>query len=239
MSIDKYGEQASFTIAGSKTYPSFMGTLITILVISVVIPFGFNKFLIMRDREDTKFHTTEESLGSEEVLSYEQTHANVMLSFQGFIDDDLKPISMEDLEGYIDILALLQTFDRRNGEYTESVELLGLSPCSKQYVDINFFSHESFNDKSFDDNIEFSICIDDPQRIEHVGNTEQIYYKGLVIVILRCQGQYTECKSEEEIDAFLENKFLYVYHNDEKFSPDEYDKRPVISKLKEEIFSLT
>ena len=64
MSIDKYGERASFTVAGSKTFPSVMGTLITVIIISVVIPFGFNKFLIMRDREDTNFHTTEESLGS-------------------------------------------------------------------------------------------------------------------------------------------------------------------------------
>ena len=162
-----------------------------------------------------------------------------MLNFQGFIDDDFKPISMKDLEGYIDVLALMQTIDRRNGEFSESVEILGISTCSKQYVDNNFFSHETLNDQSFEEIIEFSICIDDPQRIEHVGNTEQIYYKGLIIAILRCQGEFTECKSEEEIDAFLENKFLYVYHNDEKFSPDEYDKRPVISKLKEEIFSLT
>ena len=32
---------------------------------------------------------------------------------------------------------------------------------------------------------------------------------------------------------------MFVYHNDEKYDPNEYDKRPVISKLKEEIFGLT
>ena len=91
MSIDKYGERPSLTVAGSETYQSILGTLITIIVLSVVIPFGFNKFLIMRDREDTYFHTIieEQAIGVEGVLSYEQTHANVMFHFQSLIDDDL------------------------------------------------------------------------------------------------------------------------------------------------------
>ena len=55
MSIDKYGESASFNIAGKRTYPSVYGTFISILIFAVVIPYGTNKFMIMRNYEDTNY----------------------------------------------------------------------------------------------------------------------------------------------------------------------------------------
>ena len=58
MSIDKYGEARHLSIAGRDTYPSVFGTLLTLIILSVMVPFGFNKFIIMRDREDTNFQST-------------------------------------------------------------------------------------------------------------------------------------------------------------------------------------
>ena len=73
MSIDKYGETKSFMIAGNDTYPSVFGTLITLIIFIVIVPFGFNKFIIMRDREDTNFQSTieERAIGPSEVLTYD------------------------------------------------------------------------------------------------------------------------------------------------------------------------
>ena len=118
MSIDKFAERPGFSVDGSDTYPSLKGTLLTILVIAVVIPFGFNKFLIMRDREDTYFHTiTEESLRFEELLSYEETNANVMYNFKRWIDIEFESLSMKDLEGYIEVIPMITTYDRRDSDY--------------------------------------------------------------------------------------------------------------------------
>ena len=55
MRIDKFGESASFSIAGQSEFSSVCGTLISIMVLSVVIPYGFNKYLIMNDYDDTSF----------------------------------------------------------------------------------------------------------------------------------------------------------------------------------------
>ena len=73
MSIDKYGETKSFSIAGNNTYPSVFGTLITLIIFVVIVPFGFNKFIIMRDREDTNFQSTieERAIDRSDVLTYE------------------------------------------------------------------------------------------------------------------------------------------------------------------------
>ena len=61
MSIDKYRESPTFSIAGSSGYPSICGTIISLRVLAVVIPYGSNKFFIMRDYEDTTFQSITEA----------------------------------------------------------------------------------------------------------------------------------------------------------------------------------
>ena len=70
MSIDKYGESASFNIAGKRTYPSVYGTFISILIFAVVIPYGTNKFMVMQEREGTDHQRTltKKGLNSTEIF---------------------------------------------------------------------------------------------------------------------------------------------------------------------------
>ena len=83
MSIDKFGESPTFKVAGRDTYPSTIGAVLTLVILGVVIPFGFNKFIIMRDRDDTNFQSivNEAAISPEEVLTQEQTHANAFIYF--------------------------------------------------------------------------------------------------------------------------------------------------------------
>ena len=112
MSIDKFGESPAFQIAGRDTYPSLIGTVLTLIILSVVIPFGFNKFIIMRDRDDTNFQSivNEAAIQPEEVLPYDQTHAN---TFFYFTDKAFQPVSKDQLKGYIVIEHYMTTIDRR------------------------------------------------------------------------------------------------------------------------------
>ena len=61
MSIDKYSESPSFSIQGGSGYPSICGAFVSLLVLAVVIPYGSNKFFIMRDYEDTTFQSITEA----------------------------------------------------------------------------------------------------------------------------------------------------------------------------------
>ena len=47
MSIDLYGESTAFTVNGSASYPSFCGTIMSLIVFLVVLPYGINKYTIM------------------------------------------------------------------------------------------------------------------------------------------------------------------------------------------------
>ena len=55
----------------------------SIIVLFVVVPYGFSKFLIMREYDDTDFQsiTLENEIDERLEFSYEQTHLNVMFYF--------------------------------------------------------------------------------------------------------------------------------------------------------------
>ena len=55
MLVDKYGETAQFSINGRSSYPSVFGTLVSLAVLAVVIPYAVNKFVIMQEFNDTNF----------------------------------------------------------------------------------------------------------------------------------------------------------------------------------------
>ena len=57
LSIDKYGEEISFTVKGKGTYPSLLGAFVSIVILAVIIPYGFNKFTIMQSYGDTSHQT--------------------------------------------------------------------------------------------------------------------------------------------------------------------------------------
>ena len=73
LQIDKYGESASFNISGRSSYTSVYGTIISMLVFIVVIPYGVNKFVVMKNYEDTKFQaiTLENEISAYEEIGFD------------------------------------------------------------------------------------------------------------------------------------------------------------------------
>ena len=111
MAIDKYGESASFNIDGNRTFRSVYGTVISILVLLVAIPYGVNKFVVMQGRDDTSFQsiTLDNNISDTEQFGYADTKLNLMFIFTDF---NVKPYSKEELEGFISNWAELITLDK-------------------------------------------------------------------------------------------------------------------------------
>ena len=111
MAIDKYGESPSFSIEGNRTFRSIYGTIISILVLSVAIPYGVNKFVVMKGREDTSFQsiTLDSNISESEEFGHDVTNLNLMFFFTDFF---VNPYSKEELQGYISNTADLITVDK-------------------------------------------------------------------------------------------------------------------------------
>ena len=228
MELDNYGEAASFNIAGKSSYPSVYGTLISILILAVVIPYGTNKFIVMRNYEDTNFMsiTLESGTSVDEEFGHDQTNLNVMFFFSTLYNEYF---TKEDLEGYLQIEAYIviqPNFD---------LEMIELVQCTKSDLDNNFYPASDWLYEQLD----YLFCIKKPEDIKLLGNINAEEFKLLNIAVERCSSETAACKSEDEIDHFIDQLFLYAYFNDQKYSPQLIGETPIINYLKEEIFMLS
>ena len=70
-------------------------------------------------------------------------------------------------------------------------------------------------------------CIDDPYEIS--GDYNSDVAANLQIVFDRCDPEARKCKSKEEIDSWLEFKYLVVLQNEEKY----YNEKDIDERLKQ------
>ena len=81
MSLDMFGETLTFTIDSADTYPSLCGTIVSLAIFALVLPYGAHKFTTMWEYGDTSHQdiTDENSISAYTLFPYEKTHANLMV----------------------------------------------------------------------------------------------------------------------------------------------------------------
>ena len=90
-----------------------------------------------------------------------------------------------------------------------------MSPCTNEYVEKYFFTSEVFDVlQSSIDSIESALCMDDPQRIELIGNQVTRQRKRFTINISRCNSEKKVCKEADEIDDFINDLVMVYFNND-------------------------
>ena len=52
---DIFGDQVKFTVDGNETYTSVYGTLVSLVIFAILLPYTVKKFGVMLEREDTRF----------------------------------------------------------------------------------------------------------------------------------------------------------------------------------------
>ena len=73
-----FGETPSFEINGEGSYNTLIGTLLSILILIIVIPYGHRKYVIMNEYNDTNFaeavvkRSLIENLSAENALGTEE-----------------------------------------------------------------------------------------------------------------------------------------------------------------------
>ena len=88
--------------------------------------------------------------------------------------------------------------------------------CTKSDLDSNFYSPTDLMYERLED----AFCIKNPEEVKLQGNFNAENMKVLNFMVSRCSGDETVCKTEEEIDRFMDsNLYLWTYSNDQKYSP--------------------
>ena len=75
-------------------------------------------------------------------------------------------------------------------------------------------------------------CFDEP--LDQRGNYDTTEAKTITVNVFRCDPQVrSTCKSDEEIDAFISNKFILILENNYKFKQEIYSEERRVEKRSE------
>ena len=66
--IDLYSQTIGFRVNGNDSLGSTFGSCISLVMITIVATYGFHKFLVMKNYDDTRFN---EYVGKNELLNHE------------------------------------------------------------------------------------------------------------------------------------------------------------------------
>ena len=83
-SFDLFGEGVVFEIEGRPTKTSYLGSLISLVIIVITISYAFTRFGIMRDHSDTSYQetTSDAEYSPESPLTYEKSHFDFAIGIQ-------------------------------------------------------------------------------------------------------------------------------------------------------------
>ena len=103
MSIIFFGDSINFTVDGRKTYPSFIGSFMTLLIAFVILVYGINQFKVFYNREDTSFNSqnVKTQVSDDEYLLQSTTNVYMVVRFT----KDGQTLKAQDINGYLAIKA--------------------------------------------------------------------------------------------------------------------------------------
>ena len=208
-------------------FPSFLGALISILVWILVAMYGFNKFRIMSQHDDTIYNTyTVRNELSDDDFSQEELQ--FWFAFSAFdyvydVETESEILSNEGFEQYIDYSIGLWT--QRKSESGFSYELdeeLTTHKCNetdKRHLseNLNYIDREEVEEQWSN-----YLCFDHPEKLALRQGESSSDRKALFIEVYYCSGQ-NYCKEIEEIEAWKKTIKEFVFlTNTRTYQPNDY-----------------
>ena len=109
-------------------------------------------------------------------------------------------MSEEELEGYINHSAHDNEIDVNNIKAAKLTPR-GIHRCTRAEIDANFYeSHNRAIKEEIESHDGNFFCIDSPREIVLAGNLLELYWKGIDIEIVKCNGPKHNCKTDKEIE---------------------------------------
>ena len=136
------------------------------MVLAVVVPYGINKFVIMKDYSDTNFQNiiVKNAIDPRTEHSHEETNLNLMLYFKNKVGAML---SREDMEGFVVPVASVVKIDRASIGRSEFKRTdVGLRICTSE----DFQKFNSYDNRDINDALGFAFCVNDFENLSIAGN---------------------------------------------------------------------
>ena len=126
---------------GRSTYPSLVGSLLTLVITFFVFGYGLFRLTVFIDRADTSFNSTKiiNEVSKDDVLTQEESNLYMVLRFTRAD----RTIKAEDINEYISLVATNAKIDSASGtpkaDYSEPI---AIRPCLERDLTINMYNSE-------------------------------------------------------------------------------------------------
>ena len=173
---------------GRSTYPSFIGSLLTLVITFFVFAYGLFRLTVLLDRADTSFNSTkiQKQVSKDEILTQEQT--NLYMVFRFTRPDRI--VKAQDINEYISLVATNTKIDTASGTPTADYsELIAIRPCLERDLTINMYNSDVLVSQ-----VEQLWCLDDPTDFKLKGLLQNNYAEETQFLVGACRGDH--CKSE-------------------------------------------
>ena len=173
------------------------------------------KFTSLINRSDT-FHQSsinEEALTFNDAFTFADLQAN--FAFGLWSNDFSKIHNFDDIKDYVQLNAILISYDFTQGDFSTKQEKLELRPCTESD---EFFDPIEYQTGTASTLKQFGYCLPDSQDIEIYGNGYVQKAQMLMVKLVRCRneiGTNSTCKTDAEIDEFIDKNghFYWIQNN--------------------------
>ena len=136
LSLDQFGESASFQINGSTTYNSLGGSLMTLVILSITLSYAVQRFIVMKAYEDTNHLRIEDPFMNDEI-SLPHAASNFYFA-TGFLNQ--QSLELDEIDGYLEVAISQFQWSVQGEELFSKVIPLKYKKCTLD--DLNNYIYE-------------------------------------------------------------------------------------------------
>ena len=219
--IDLFRRPFNFLLPDHQSqYRTFLGSMLSIITILLILVYGGYKIVLYFKREEFTVNQTRQSyyFGLEDEFS--QSHGLAIAAgavSEGY--DGIRDFSIDPEIGQLKFY--LKTWDITGPDLTK--HYIDFKPIKSTFCNFNaekgdlkgFYPRHQSQDFTVD-NLEQMICIDEHISISGLINMGK--GQNLMVAFEKCDKRTSKCKSDSEIEDWLEFRYMIVLENNKAFS---------------------
>ena len=195
LSFDGFGDSVSFSVKnGEKTYKTWPGAICGLLIFCIIVVYGGTKFIIMKNRLDTKQVTTIQTSAfpSDQVYSAAELDFDFQFWLVSRGETSYSTWSIEEAKQFINV-TLVQLGTEVN-QVTHKIEYvkepIRYEACTDQQLEKYVGVWPGLGEVSLDGFRTFKAnCIKDKEKIRFMGDSKTLINDLLEIHVEKCVGE--------------------------------------------------
>ena len=235
LKLDRFGEPFKFNVQNDDDlYKSIPGSILSLILLPLIIPFAVYKFNVMRDYGETNIVEATTYNYFDDSFSLTSKDHNFQVAYAMISYDNFEGLASSDYTEYGEVKAFYRSWGI---EDVPRFRELKTRNCTQEEISLGndrvgtkFYEIDSSQRPDLELYGRQLQCFEDD--LEIFGTYNSVKAQSLMIQFIACDSEKRACKSESEIKAFMKRKFIITVENSSRFNQDEYNDSKITKESK-------